>query len=141
MQSVNPDAVTYPRAAAAEESLLGILILHPNFIRQVREVLPPEQMMTAFNRGLYRQILDRDRQGLLVELAFLAADYDEAGMAYITRMVKDVGDRIVTPEEVSRCAAIIREEYSLRHMSDPASASDEDIQAMMEALRKRKQGN
>ena len=141
LQSVNPDAVKYTRAAAAEESLLGILILHPNFIRQVREFLPPEQMMTEFNRGLYRRLLDRDRNGLMVELPFLAADYDESGMAYITRMVKDVGDRIVTPEEVSRCAAIIREEYSLRHMSDPASASDEDIQAMMEALRKRKQGN
>ncbi len=141
MQSVNPDAVTYPRAAAAEESLLGILILHPNFIRQVREVLPPEQMMTAFNRGLYQQILDRDRQGLLVELAFLAADYEEAGMAYITRMVKDVGDRIVTPDEVARCAAVIREEHAMRHMSDPASASDEDIAAMMAALRKRKGSN
>ena len=141
MQSVNPDAVTYPRAAAAEESLLGILILHPNFIRQAREVLVPEQMMTAFNRGLYQQILNRDRQGLLVELAFLAADYDEAGMAYITRMVKDVGERTVTPEEVSRCAAVIREEYALRHMSDPASASDEDIAAMMAALRKRKGSN
>ena len=141
MQSVNPDAVKFERAAAAEESLLGILILHPNFIRQVRETLPPEQMMTEFNRGLYRRLLDRDRHGLMVELAFLAADYDEAGMAYITRMVKDVGDRIVTPEEVARCAAVIREEYSLRHMTDPSAASDEDIQAMMDALRKRKSGN
>ena len=141
MQSVNPDAVKFERAAAAEESLLGILILHPNFIRQVRQTLSPEQMMTAFNRGLYQRLLDRDRNGLLVELPFLAADYDEAGMAYITRMVRDVGDRIVTPEEVSRCAAVIREEHSLRHMTDPASASDEDIQAMMEALRKRKSGN
>ncbi len=141
MQSVNPDAVKFTRAAAAEESLLGMLILHPDFIRQVRATLPSEQMMTAFNRGLYQRLLDRDRQGLLVELAFLAADYDEAGMAYITRMVKDVGDRIVTPEEVSRCAAVIREEYALRHMNDPSTASDEDIQAMMDALRKRKQGN
>ena len=74
-----------------------------------------------------------------MELAFLAADYDEAGMAYIARMVRDVGDRIVNPEEVARCAAVIREEYALRHMNDPSSASDEDIQAMMEALRKRKQ--
>ena len=141
MQSVNPDAVKFERAAAAEESLLGILILHPNFIRQVRETLPPEQMMTEFNRELYQRLLDRDRHGLMVELAFLSADYDEAGMAYITRMVRDVGDRIVNPEEVARCTAVIREEYSLRHLNDPSSATDEDIQAMMEALRKRKQGN
>ena len=118
-----------------------MLLLHPNFIRQVREMLAPEQLLTAFNRGLYQQILERDRQGLLLELAFLAADYDEAGMAYIARMVKDASERIITPEEVSRCVAIIREEHALRPMSDPASASDEDIAAMMAALRKRKGSN
>lgn len=138
MQQVNPDAVKNTRAASAEESLLGTLILHPDYIKQVRATLEPTQMVTEFNRGLYARLLDRDRMGLLVELPFLAADYDEDGMAYISRMVRDAGERTVTPEEVARYAAIIREEHFLRHMQDPAAASDEDIQAMMEALRKRK---
>jgi len=138
MQQVNPEAVQNTRAAAAEESLLGMLILHPDYIKQARATLPPEQMVTAFNRQLYTRILDRDRQGLLVELAFLAADYDADGMAYIARMVRDASVCAVTPDEVSRLTAVIREEHALRSMADPAGMSDEDIQGMLDALRKRK---
>lgn len=139
MRQVNPEAVKHTRAASAEESLLGTLILHPDYIKPVRATLSPEQMVTSFNRELYTRLLDRDRQGLLVELAFLAADYDQDGMAYIARMVRDVGERSMTPEEVSRYAAIIREEHSLLQMEDPADASDEDILKMMDTLRNRKQ--
>ncbi len=138
MRQVNPEAIKNARAASAEENLLGTLILHPDYIKLVRQTLFPEQMVTSFNRELYTRLLDRDRQGLLVELAFLAADYDQDGMAYITRMVRDVGERQMTPDEVSRYAAIIREEHSLLQMENPTDASDEDILKMMDTLRNRK---
>ncbi|MBQ9859535.1 MAG: DNA primase [Clostridia bacterium] len=138
LRQVNPEAIARPRAAGAEESLLGTLILHPDYIKQVRATLSPEQMTTSFNRQLYTRLLDRERQGLLVELAFLAADYDEDGMAYISRMVRDARERAVSAEDVAGYAAIIREEHALRHMDNPAEASDEDIQSMLDALRARK---
>ena len=139
MQQVNPEAVQHTRAAAAEECLLGLLILHPDYIKQARALLAPEQVVTAFNRGLYTRILDRDRQGLLVELPFLAADYDADQMAYITRMVRDAGVCTVNPDEVSRLAAIIREEHGLLAMANPETMSDDDIQGMLDALRRKKQ--
>lgn len=139
LRQVNPDAVTYPRAASAEESLLGTLILHPDYIRQIRTVLEPAQMVTEFNRQLYSHLLERDRQGLMVELAFLSANYDEDAMAYISRMVRDARERAVTAQDAANFAAIIREEHALRFIADPASASDEDIQGMLDALRARKQ--
>lgn len=79
-------------------------------------MLPVEEMVTPFNRELYRRIVERSRQGLLVELAFLAADYDEQGMAYISRMVGQAREKTVTPEEVDSFAAVIREEHALRGM-------------------------
>jgi len=138
LQQVNPEAAQNTRAASAEESLLGTLILHPDYIKSVRQALAPEQMVTSFNRELYRRLLDRERQGLLVELPFLASDYDQDGMAYIAKMVRDMGERVVTPEEVARFAAIIREEHTLRQIQNPAEASDEDIQKMLDTLRERK---
>ncbi|MBQ8684518.1 MAG: DNA primase [Clostridia bacterium] len=138
MRQVNPDALTYPRAASAEESLLGTLILHPDYIRQIAMLLPADEIVTEFNRNLYKRLLERQRQGLLVELAFLAADYDEDGMAYISRMVRDARERAVSAEDVAAYAAIIREEYALRYMTNPEGASDEDIQGMLDALRARK---
>ncbi len=139
LRQVNPEALTYPRAASAEEGLLGTLILHPDYIRQVKAALPPEEVVTEFNRKLYTLLLERHRQGLMIELAFLSADFDDDGMAYITRMVRDAGDRAVTPEDALNYAAIIREEYALRLMNNPEDASDEDILGMLEALRARKQ--
>ncbi|MBQ9842225.1 MAG: DNA primase [Clostridia bacterium] len=138
LQKVNPQAVDNPRASAAEENLLGTLILHPDYIPAIAATLAPEQMVTDFNRRLYTHLLERHRQGLLVELAFLAADYDEAGMAYVTRMVRDVSEQAVTPTEAARFAAIIREEHSLRMAQDPSTASDDDLRKMMETLRNRK---
>ncbi len=138
LQQVNPEAAANTRAASAEESLLGTLILHPDYIKSLRQTLAPEQMITSFNRELYRRLLERDRQGLMIELPFLASDYDQDGMAYITKMVRDMGERVVTPEEVARFASIIREEHSLRHIQNPTEASDEDIQQMLATLRARK---
>ncbi len=139
LRQINPEALTYPRAASAEEGLLGTLILHPDYIRQIEAVLPPEEVVTEFNRKLYTRLLERHRQGLVIELAFLSADFDDDGMAYITRMVRDAGDRAVTPEDALNYAAIIREEYALRLMNNPEEASDEDILGMLDALRARKQ--
>ena len=102
-------------------------------------MLSPEQVVTEFNRRLYSHLLDRDRQGLLVELAFLAANYDQDGMAYISRMVQEAKEHTVTPEEILRLAAVIREEHALRHLNDPAAVTDQDIQSMLDALRARKQ--
>ena len=138
MQQVNPDAVKNTRAAAAEEHLLGLLILHPDFIKQARATLPSEQMVTAFNRGLYARVLERDRQGLSVELPYLASDYDANEMAYITRMVRDAGVCAVHPEEVSRLTAIIREEHRMQAMGNPEEMSDDDIQGVLDDLRKQK---
>ncbi len=138
LQQVNPEAATNTKAAAAEESLLGTLILHPDYMKSVRQTLTPEQMVTSFNRELYRRLLERERQGLLIELPFLASDYDQDSMAYIAKMVRDMGERAVTPADVARFAAIIREEHSLRHIQNPGDVSDEDIQKMLDTLRKRK---
>lgn len=138
LRRVNPEADTFPRAASAEESLLGTLILHPDYIRRVRAALPPEQFVTAFGRELYTRLVERDKQGLLVELAFLAPYYDDEGMGYISRMVRDARERATTPEEAESFATIIREENALRALSDPGGVADDDIQQVLEALRARK---
>ena len=94
--------------------------------------------MTDFNRTLYARLLERHRQGLLIELAFLSADYDERDMAYIARMLRGAQERTDTPEDMAEYASIIREEYALRGMSDPAAVSDDELRRMMAALREKK---
>lgn len=68
-----------------------MLILHPDYIEAASQVLPPEEFVTSFNRRLYERLLERHRNGLLIELAFLASDFSEEEMGSITRMVRRHG--------------------------------------------------
>ncbi len=139
LRQVNPDATVYPRAAEAEEMLLGTLLVHPDYIKKIGEVLQPTDFVTDFNRGLYTRLLERQRQGLLIELAFLAADYEDGEMSYITRMVTRAKQRAATPEDAMSFATIIRQERRLMGINDPGSVSDADIEELMKTLRERKQ--
>ena len=133
MKKVNPEAEKQPRAARAEEALLGTLMRHPDFIPKVAALLSPEQMVTSFNSALYRQILTRHENGLLVEPAFLAGEYGVEEVAYVTRMMQSAGERDGTLEDALTCAGVIKQEKE--RLSVGADASPEEIQAYLNKLK------
>jgi len=54
---VNPDFAKNPKAASAEEKILGILLLHPEYLREleVRKILLREdEFFTEFGKKIYR---------------------------------------------------------------------------------------
>ena len=137
-RKVNPEAEKHLRGSRAEEGLLGLLILNPDYIRAVSQRLPPEEMVTAFNRALYARLLERHRQGLLIELAFLSADYNADEMAYISHMVQTAREGTQTPEQAMEYAEIIRAEHTLSELNSPGSLSDDTIQSLLAAMREQK---
>lgn len=137
-KKANPEATKHPKAASAEEALLGLLIRNPDFISLAAEQLPPAHFATSFNRVLYEKLLDRHRNGLLVELAFLSADYDEDGMAYISQMVRQAKDRAPSSEEAKRYMQVIEEEYQIRGLHDPTALSPDGIKEVLAAMREHK---
>lgn len=141
LRKVNPEAEKFPRAAQAEETLLGVLILHPDLIAPSRDALPPDMMVTAFNRRVYAYLLERQKQGLLIELPFFAADFEEAQMAYITRTVQAAKERAFTWEDAQSYIAIIREEHALRGLKEPENLDDAQISDILAVIRDRKSKN
>ena len=137
-RKANPEAEKHLRASRAEEGLLGLLILNPDYIRAVSQKLPPEEMVTAFNRTLYVRLMERHRQGLLTELAFLAADYDADEMAYISHMVQAAREGAQTPEQAMEYAAVIRSERSLAALNDPSALPDDRIFDVLAKMREQK---
>ena len=136
---INPEAQKHPRAVGAEEALLGMLILHPDYIAAVAQELPAEEMVTSFNRRLYQRLLERNQNGLLIELAFLAAEFSEEEMGSITRMVREARERVSSREEALRYAAIIRREHQLLALERPEELSEENIRQLLEAMRDNRQ--
>ena len=132
---MTPGAGKHLRAVSAEERLLGLLLLNPDFIGPIAKQLPPEHMVTDFNRRLYQQLLERQKSGLLVELSFLSADYSEEEMAYMSRMVRDAKASEASLAEGRNYAEIIREEYRLRGLENPADMPEAKIHEVLAAMR------
>ncbi len=139
-KKVNPDAARHVRAASAEESLLGLLLLHPDYIGEVSRQLPPDSMVTPFNRGVYEALLARARQGALIDLSALAELYDPDEMAYISGMLRDSREHgaTLTAEDARHYVAIIQEEHQLLVLKEPTELTPEQIQEKLEIMRKMK---
>ena len=57
---VNLDYAKNPKAASAEEKILGILLLHPEYLREMHNrsiVLTEEDFFTEFGKKIYRLML------------------------------------------------------------------------------------
>ena len=60
---VNPDFVKNPKAARAEETILGIFMLHPEYVSELRRkemLFPASDFVTEFGRKAYMQMTESE---------------------------------------------------------------------------------
>ncbi len=134
---VNTEAATHVRAANAEESLLGLLLLNPDYFGKIEPILKPEEMVTTFNRTLYETLLARYRNQTVIELSVLAEEYDPDEMAYITAMLRDSRERgtSLTVEDAVQYAGVIKKEHQLLALKEPTALTPEEIQEKLKLMR------
>lgn len=137
---VNPDAQKYVRGASAEEALLGMLLLHPDYLTAVVPLLSPSEMITPFNQRVYEELLRRYHEGLAIELPYMSELYEPEEMAYITKMVREAREHVSahTVEEAKRYVSVIKSERELAALREPTSLSPEEIQEKLKAMKQLK---
>lgn len=84
---VNPDSIRNKRAANAEETLLGVLILYPELVAEYKKspfFVPPEEFFTEFNRRVYTEVISEENGGFDIGSAGEKFTLDEIGR--ITKM-------------------------------------------------------
>ncbi len=140
VKKINPDAAVHPRAARAEESLLGLLLLHPEHIAMVAQQLTPTEMATPFNRTLYERLVARHRDGLLIDLTVLAEEYEPDEMAYITRMLRESREHggTLSADDAVYYVGILKKEHQLSVLKEPTDLTPEQIQEKLALMREMK---
>ncbi len=140
VKKINPDAAAHPRAAGAEESLLGLLLQSPDYLVTASKELTPDEMATPFNRTLYERLLSRYREGLHIDLTVLSEEYEPEEMAYITRMLRDSRERGISPsaDDVMHYIGVIKKEHQLAVLKEPTELTPEQIREKLELMRKMK---
>ncbi len=140
VKKANPEAAAHVRAASAEEAMIGLLFLNPDMLPEAGRQMPSDELVTAFNRNLYRLLLERQAAGQPMELSYLSEDVDAEGMGYVSRMIRDARERAGSEPwaEFKRYAGIIREEKQLLGLDSPSELTPEQIQEKLRQMRERK---
>ncbi len=86
---INTDAVKNKTAATAEESILGLLLLFPEYIVKIKSgtiSLSPEDFFTALGRKIFEKLLEITDEAGKYEFGMLGEDFSPDEMGRITEL-------------------------------------------------------
>lgn len=139
---VNPERSRNIRAARAEEALIAYLMRNPDRADAVREALPPDVFVTAFNRTLYERLTDYIAQsvwhGGAVPLTVFSEQYSPDEMSRIAEIMAKNSSSANNREAERDYIRVIREEAQRPTIEKLAESDNAAILASLEALRKQK---
>lgn len=133
----NPQRQERPKAAKAEERIISMLFASPDILPKLREKLPPEKMVTEFNRRLYQLAIKLCDEGIEPSMSLLAQDLTPEEMGALSRILNAEPTQRQDPGELDALCAIVLQEGE-RPSGDMTEISKEDINDYIKSLAKRK---
>lgn len=109
-EDINPERRVSPKGVAAEETLIAVLLKHPDLYNKAREKLPPDKMITSLNRRIYETIINTLDSGRSLDISVFAEKLLPAEIGYLVSLQN--GDKALkNPETVLKdCIGVILEE-------------------------------
>lgn len=107
---INPERRSSPKGTAAEETLIAVLLKHPDLYKKAKSELPPEKMITSLNRRIYEIIIEALDSGRSLDISLFAQRFIPAEIGYLVALQNsDKADK--NAEIVLRdCIRVILEE-------------------------------
>ena len=139
---VNPERRTAPKAVFAEETVIAVLLQHPDFYKIAKEHLPPEKMITALNRRIYEIISEAIEGGRSLDISLFGDKLMPSELGYLVTLQNSVRATL-NPETVLKDSIkVILEEGDLLNNRADASSSVEDWAAgLKNIIEKKSKGN
>lgn len=123
---INPDKRSSPKAAAAEETLIAVLLQHPDFYIEAKEKLPPDKMITALNRRIYEMILGILDSGIHLDISVFAQKLIPAEIGYLVRLQNSEKAGNNAKAVLKDCIKVILEEEMLLNSKSYAQTSNDE---------------
>lgn len=91
---VNPEKRMYPAAVAAEETIIAILLQHPDFYETACERLKSHDMISVINRRIYKSLCECIAAGRHPDLSYFGEMLNQAEMGYLASLANsEKGDK------------------------------------------------
>ena len=136
---INPQRMTYLRAARAEEDLLSVLLAWPEKAGAIKAAVPPEDFVTDFNRRVYLALLDQLEQPTAAEPgAFLSQYFNPDEMGRIMGFVASCEALNADDAAVDRAVEILKEEK--KKITERAAGGESLLAENLQRLRDKRNG-
>ena len=110
-------------------------MLNPDMVRSVRSKLPPEKMITEFNRKVYSVITQRILEGRTAAITDISGEFSVEENSRIASLLANNNVETNSPQSCREFVDIILEEGEKRSADEIAKESPEEIQAYFDKLR------
>ena len=139
---INPERRRSPKATSAEETLIAVLLQHPDFYDEVKAKLPPEKMVTGLNRRIYEIISATIESGRSLDISVFSEKLLPAEIGYLVSLQNSDKAGKNAKTVLKDCIEVILEEDIILNNSDSNNASLADwANALQNMASKKKKGN
>ncbi|WP_255910475.1 DNA primase [Ruminococcus sp. zg-924] len=135
---INSEKAGNLRAARAEEALIAYIINNQDMAIRAHSLLPPEKMVTSFNRRVYKIITERAIQGRGIMPADISGEFTVDENAKIAGMLASLGSEVNSPDACEDCIRVILSEGEKITAEKAADADISDIEKYLEKLKQQK---
>ncbi len=138
---LNPDKRRYPRAAKAEETVIAILLSHPDLYTALKDRLMPDDMVTSLNKritGYLFELLDKGQP--VIDLTLLGDRLSPAEMGYLVALQNGVMAEKNAKTVLNDCIKVILEENAAVNADNDKDLSIDDWAEKMKQIARNKKG-
>ena len=121
-EDINPDAVSNKKQARAEETIISYLLMRPQEYEDVEKLAPAECFVTAFNKKVYKALLERMKNSDKFSISLLSDEFSTEEMGRISGIAAKKREVAVTLDVVADCAKVLKEN---RPAADGELSNDE----------------
>ena len=141
-EDINPERRISPKAAAAEETVIAVLMQHPDFYVDIKELLPPDKMVTTLNKRIYSIMTEILDSGRTLDISAFAEKLIPAELGYLVALANSEKAGQNAKTVLKDCIEVILEEESRINAPDIKEASVEDWASNLQnIINKKKKGN
>lgn len=135
---INPEKRFNKRAAVAEETVIAVLISHPDYFAKVEDTLPPDKFITSLNRRIYGDIYSVLKEGNNIDISLFGSKYTASEMGYLVSLQSSVKAERNPAQVLLDSIEVIENEKLAKSSSN--GEDDADWVNRMQAILQQKKG-
>ncbi len=131
---INPDRRKSIKGTAAEETVIAVLLSHPDFYKEIKESLSSDKMITALNRRIYELIIETLESGKALDISVFAQRLLPAEVGYLVSLQNSNKGGNNAKTVLKDCVSVILEENMLLNSVSTNETSVEDWAAQLQSI-------